>query len=78
MAPGPLTELMAPAKTPEPVLARLEKEAREIVQGSAMKARFQAFGLGAMGNSSAEFRRNYESSGPLIQRLVVVSGAKAD
>ncbi len=70
--------LMAPAKTPDAVVARLEKEAREIVQGAPMKARFQAFGLGAMGNSSADFRKNFESSGPLIQRLVVVSGAKAD
>jgi len=70
--------LMAPAKTPPEVLARLEKESREIVQGAAMKARFQAFGLVATGNSSAEFRKNFESSGPLIQRLVVVSGAKTD
>lgn len=70
--------LMAPAKTPDAVLARLEKESREIVQGAAMKARFQAFGLGAMGNSAAEFRRNFESSGPIIQRLVVVSGAKTE
>ena len=57
---------------------RLEKEARAAVQTTAMKARFQAYGLVAMGNSSAEFRKNLEASGPMIQKLVQVSGAKVD
>jgi len=70
--------LTAPAKTPAPILARLEKEARAVVQTAAMKARFQAFGLVGMGNSSAEFRKNFEASGPVIQKLVQVSGAKVD
>jgi tripartite-type tricarboxylate transporter receptor subunit TctC len=70
--------LTAPAKTPPAILARIEKEARAAVQTAAMKARFQAFGLVGMGNSSAEFRRNFEASGPVIQKLVQVSGAKVD
>jgi len=70
--------VMAPAKTPAPILARLEKETRAAVQTAAMKARFQAFGLVPMGNSSEEFRKNFEASGPMIQRLVTVSGAKAE
>ncbi|MEJ8858202.1 tripartite tricarboxylate transporter substrate binding protein [Variovorax robiniae] len=70
--------VMAPAKTPPAILARLEKETRAAVQSVAMKARFQAFGLLGMGNSSAEFRKNFEASGPMIERLVQVSGAKVD
>ena len=70
--------LLAPAKTPPAVLAQLEKVSREVAQTSAMKARYQAFGLTAMGNSSAEFRNNLEASAPLIQRLIMVSGAKTD
>ncbi|WP_213959972.1 MULTISPECIES: tripartite tricarboxylate transporter substrate binding protein [unclassified Variovorax] len=70
--------LTAPAKTPPAILARLEKETRAAVQTAAMKARFQAYGLVAMGNSSAEFRKNLEASGPMIQKLVQVSGAKVD
>ena len=70
--------LTAPAKTPPAILARIEKEARAAVQTAAMKARFQAFGLVGMGNSSAEFRKNFEASGPVIQKLVQVSGAKVD
>lgn len=70
--------LTAPAKTPPAILARIEKEARAAAQSAAMKARYQAFGLVAVGNSSAEFRRNFEASGPVIQKLVQVSGAKVD
>jgi tripartite-type tricarboxylate transporter receptor subunit TctC len=70
--------LTAPAKTPAPILARLEKEARAAVQSTAMKARFQTYGLVAMGNSSADFRKNLDASGPIIQKLVQVSGAKVD
>jgi tripartite-type tricarboxylate transporter receptor subunit TctC len=70
--------MMAPAGTPAPVLARLEKEARAAIQTAALKARFQVYGLVGMGNSSAEFRRNYEASTPVIQKLIKVSGAKVD
>jgi tripartite-type tricarboxylate transporter receptor subunit TctC len=70
--------MMAPAGTPAPVLALLEKEARAAIQSVALKARFQVYGLVGMGNSSAEFRRNLEASGPIIQKLITVSGAKVE
>lgn len=70
--------LAAPARTPQPVLDLLEKTAREIVQSTAMKARFQVLGLDGIGGSSAEFRSNYKASGPVIEKLVRISGAKAD
>lgn len=66
--------MMVPAGTPAPVAARLEKEARAAIQSTALKARFQIFGLVGMGNSSAEFRRNLDASGPVIQNLVKISG----
>lgn len=70
--------MMAPAGTPAPVLARLEKEARAAIRSAALQARFQVYGLVGMGNSSAEFRRNLEASVPIIQKLIKVSGAKVD
>ena len=70
--------MMVPAGTPPAVLARLEKEARAAIQSPALKARFQVYGLVGMGNSSAEFRRNLDASGPIIQKLIKVSGAKVD
>ncbi|MGE8317852.1 MAG: Bug family tripartite tricarboxylate transporter substrate binding protein [Comamonas sp.] len=70
--------VMAPAHTPAPVLARLEKEARAAIQTPALQARFQVFGLVGMGNGSAAFRSNFEASGPVVQHLVKVSGARLD
>jgi tripartite-type tricarboxylate transporter receptor subunit TctC len=70
--------MMAPAGTPAPVLARLEKDARAAIQTAALKARFQVYGLVGLGNSAAEFRRNHEASAPVIQKLIKVSGAKVD
>lgn len=70
--------LLAPASTPAPVLARLEKEARAAIRSPQMQARFRAFGLPAVGNSSEEARRAFEVSRPVIEKLVKISGARMD
>lgn len=70
--------VLAPAQTPPAVLARLEHEVRAATQTTAMKARFQVFGMVPLGTTSAEFRRDYETAAPLVERLVKLSGAKAD
>ena len=70
--------MIGPARLPAPVLARLEQEARAAVQTTAMKARFQAFGMEAMGTSSAEFTRDYERSAPVSERMIKASGVKID
>ncbi len=70
--------LMASAGTPPTVLARLEKEARAAVQSVPMKARFQAYGLTAVGNSAEQARQGFEASGPVIEKLVKASGVKLD
>ncbi len=70
--------LLAPGGTPAPILARLEKESRAAVQSTPMKARFQAFGLPAVGNSGEDARRTLEATGPVIEKLVKISGAKMD
>jgi tripartite-type tricarboxylate transporter receptor subunit TctC len=74
---GGLT-MLVPAGTPPPVLARLEKEARAAIQTAQLKARFQVFGLIGVGNSAREARQGFEDSGPLIEKLVRISGAKMD
>ena len=43
-----------------------------------MKARFQIYGLASVGGSSAEARRKFEASQPIVQKLVKVSGAKVE
>lgn len=70
--------LSAPARTPAPILNVLEKHAREIAQSTMMKARFQILGLEGIGGGAAEFRRHYDASSPVIERLVKISGAKEE
>ncbi len=70
--------MMVPAGTPGPVLARLEKEARAAIQTPTMKSRLQVFTMAPIGNSPAEFRRNVETTLPVIERMVKISGAKAE
>jgi len=68
--------LAAPAGTPKPILELLEKHAREIAHSPAMKARLEELGMDAVGGSAAEFRRNFDATAPLIEKLVKISGAR--
>lgn len=70
--------LMAPAGVPAPILERLGNEARAALQSPVMKARLQAFGLEPVGSTAVEFRSAVDAALPVIQRMVEVSGAKAD
>lgn len=68
----------APARTPQPILDVLEKQIREIAHSPEMKVRFQTLGLDPIGGSAADFRHNYETSRPVLERLVKVSGARTE
>ncbi|MEJ8855127.1 tripartite tricarboxylate transporter substrate binding protein [Variovorax robiniae] len=70
--------MMAPANTPAPVLARLEEVTRAATQSDSVKARFQFFGFEAVGSSAEQFRREYEAARPVAQKLIQISGAKAE
>lgn len=70
--------LLAPAGTPKPIVQRLEKEAMAIIQSTPMKARFQVFGLEPVKGGAEQFRRDFEASSPVIEKLVKISGAKMD
>jgi tripartite-type tricarboxylate transporter receptor subunit TctC len=70
--------MMAPSGMPAPLMARLEKEARQAIRTEALQARIQAFGMDAIGNSSADFRQDYERMVPVVERMVKLSGAKME
>ncbi|MBS0450906.1 MAG: tripartite tricarboxylate transporter substrate binding protein [Proteobacteria bacterium] len=70
--------MMAPAHTPAPILERIEKEVRAATQAPQVKARFQFYGLTAMGTSAEEFRRDYDATLPVIQRLIKTAGVTAE
>ena len=70
--------LSAPAGTPAPILSLLEKHAREIAQSTQMKARFQVFGLEAVGGGADMFHRDFAATSPIIEKLVKISGARTE
>ena len=70
--------LSAPARTPQPILDVLERHAREIAQSTTIKARMQVLGLDPVGGSAKDFLRHYEATGPIIEKLVKVSGARME
>lgn len=70
--------LLAPAGTPPDILARLEKEAREAVATPGMRTRLQAYGLDPLGISAEAARSRYDAALPVAERLVRISGARAD
>jgi tripartite-type tricarboxylate transporter receptor subunit TctC len=67
------TGLMAPAKTPPQIVARLNKEMRAILTDPAVKAKFEALGAEAVPMTSEEFTRYLEREDktwlPLVRRL---------
>lgn len=70
--------LAAPAKTPKPILDLLEKDIREVTHSPEMLERFKVLGLDPVGGSAADFRKNFEATAPVIEKLVRISGARED
>lgn len=70
--------MLAPKGTPAPVLERLEKEARDAINSTAVKARFQALGMVPIGSTAEKFQKDYETDLPVWEKLVKVSGAQLD
>lgn len=70
--------VLAPAGTPAPVLARLEAEARAATQATPVKARLQIYGMEPAGDGAEAFRRRFQALMPTYERLIRVSGAKAE
>lgn len=70
--------VLVPAGTPAPVVQALEKAAREAAQTTAMKARFQVYGMEAVASSSAEFLHEYNATAPVYERLIRAAGLKAN
>ncbi|MDT4881705.1 Tripartite tricarboxylate transporter family receptor [compost metagenome] len=78
MRPPAWLGLLARAGTPPAVLQRLETEARASIQSPAMRDRLEALALEPVGSSSADFKRMFEASEPVMARLIKMSGAKVE
>jgi tripartite-type tricarboxylate transporter receptor subunit TctC len=67
--------LLAPAGTPEPVIARINADVNAVLHEPAVRQAFDAQGLAPVGGSAADFRRTIDADikrwGPVITRLGV-------
>ena len=70
--------LAAPAKTPAPILERLNAEIRKMLQDPAVKARFEQLAFTPVGDSRAEFAAFVRSEIAKWSKVAKASGAKAD
>jgi tripartite-type tricarboxylate transporter receptor subunit TctC len=68
--------LLAPAGTPEPVIAKLHHEAVRILALPDLRKRFDELGLVPMGTSPAQFAAAIASEAPLWAKVITASGAK--
>lgn len=70
--------LFAPAGTPQPVLQRLETEARAIVASPEMKKRFAELGVQGVGSSAQEFAAFLTAETAQWARVIRASGIRID
>ncbi|MGH8783790.1 MAG: Bug family tripartite tricarboxylate transporter substrate binding protein [Cupriavidus necator] len=78
MRPPAWVGLLARSGTPAAILTRLETEARASVKSTVMQSRLDAMALEPVGNTSAEFKRDFETAEPVMARLIKSSGATAE
>jgi tripartite-type tricarboxylate transporter receptor subunit TctC len=68
--------LLAPAGTPEPIIAKLHREAVRILALPDVRKRFDELGMVPMGTSPAQFAAAIASEAPLWAKVIKASGAK--
>lgn len=75
---SPWLGLAAPAKTPGPVIEKLQTEVNEILREPDVQSQITAMGLVTMGGSSQEFADLIRNDGVRLGQIVKESGAKMD
>ena len=70
--------LLAPAKTPPAILARLHRELVKVVRAPDMRAQLELQGYDPVGGSPAEFAGFIRAESEKYARVVKLSGAKVD
>ena len=70
--------ILAPAKTPPAVVARVAKEIAAAVRDPGVIKRLDAIGVEPLGNTPAEFTKVLEESITVYADVVSISGAKAE
>lgn len=74
---GPIT-LMAPAKTPQPIIDRLGREVSALVKSPAFSQRVEEIGAEPVGNLPAEAEVAYKAYLPVVLKLTADTGVTLD
>lgn len=74
---GPIT-LMAPARTPQPIVARLGEEVSALVNSPDFSRRIEGMGAEPIGNRPAEAERAYAAYLPVALKLTADTGVTLD
>ena len=75
---GNWTGIVAPAKTPKPIVDKLATEITRIIRAPDMSKRLQDMGVDPLGGTPAEFGKLIHSETIRFGKAVKASGAKAD
>lgn len=70
--------LLAPAKTPKPIIDKLAGEIQRAVKDPTMRERLNAYGVNPLGNSPEEFAAEIKSDVAKWTEAVRISGAKME
>ncbi len=70
--------ILAPARTPQPVIDRLQRELSAVVREPAIEERLARLGITAVGSTSDEFRRQIETDLKKYAEVVRASGIRID
>jgi tripartite-type tricarboxylate transporter receptor subunit TctC len=75
---GPWNGFLAPAKTPRPIIARLNEEVVRIIHAPETKAVFTNEGTEPVGNKPEEFGAVIENETAKWAKVIRAAGIKAD
>ncbi|MEF9999592.1 MAG: tripartite tricarboxylate transporter substrate binding protein [Comamonas sp.] len=70
--------LLAPAKTPRPIVERIQRELHAVVNEPAVKERLAKLGITALGNTPAEFAQQIQADLKKYAEVVKTAGIKID
>jgi tripartite-type tricarboxylate transporter receptor subunit TctC len=70
--------ILAPAKTPQPIVERLQRELHAVVQSPEVRERLASLGISALGNTPAEFGRQIRADLAKYDQIVKAAKVRVD
>ena len=70
--------ILVPAKTPQPIAAKLHADLVKVLSSPDVKERFANQGLETVGSTPAEFREHIKREAAKAAKIIKAAGIKAD